>query len=217
MTQSNDPQSSTHTSDWNLETVFVHSGRITQTDGIHRGIPTVPPIHASTTYIHESASALDQAFNSLTDTSNPSFVYSRMGNPSVAAFEDAMTRAEKGIGAVAFGSGMAAIHAALLAAGLTAGAKIVVSQDLYGPTITLIRKLFTTVGAQLILVDLCQPEAINLIRAEEPDIIYIETISNPLVKVIDIDTISTVAREIDAITIVDSTFTTPFLDRKSVV
>jgi cystathionine gamma-synthase/methionine-gamma-lyase len=108
---------------------------------------------------------------------------------------------------------MAAIHAALLAAGLTTGAKIVVSRDLYGPTITLIRKLFTTVGAQLVLADLCQPAALDLIRSEEPDIIYIETLSNPLVKVIDIDAISAIAHEIDAVTIVDSTFSTPYLLR----
>ena len=124
-----------------------------------------------------------------------------------------MTQAECGIGAVACGSGMAAIHAALLAAGLTTGTKVVASQDLYGPTITLLRKLFVPVGAELVLIDLCEPEGIERLRTEEPDIIYVETISNPLTKVVDVDAISTIAHEIGATTIVDSTFTTPCLLR----
>jgi cystathionine beta-lyase/cystathionine gamma-synthase len=65
----------------------------------------------------------------------------------------------------------------------------------------------------LVLVDLCKPEAIDLIRTEQPDVIFTETISNPLVKVIDLDAISAVAKEVGAITIVDSTFTTPYLVR----
>jgi cystathionine gamma-synthase/methionine-gamma-lyase len=206
--------SATHLPSWSIETQLVHSGqdgRPTSPD--HVGKPTVRPIYASTTYIHESLEALDLAFSGKTSKGEVAFVYARQGNPNANAFEEAMTQAERGVGAIACGSGMAAIHAALLAGGLTSGTKIVASQDLYGPTITLLRKLFVTVGAELILTDLCQAEGIERIRTEEPDIIYVETISNPLTRVIDLDAISAVAHEIGAVTIVDSTFTTPCLLR----
>jgi cystathionine beta-lyase/cystathionine gamma-synthase len=199
---------------WSIETQLVHSGqskRPASPDDI--GNPTVSPIYASTTYLYNSVEALDQAFDGKTSKGETAFVYARQGNLSANTFEEAMTRAERGVGAVACGSGMAAIHAALLAGGLTTGTKIVASQDLYGPTITLLRKLFVTVGAELVLVDLCEPEGIEHIRTEEPDIIYIETISNPLAKVVDLDVINAIAREIGATTIVDSTFTTPCLLR----
>lgn len=218
MTQHNSIHStgdlSTNPSTWSIETQLVHSGQSKRPESLDQaGNPTIRPIYASTTYLYESVEALDQAFSGKTLKGDAAFVYARQGNPSADTFEEAMTLAERGVGAVACGSGMAAIHAALLTAGLTTGTKIVASQDLYGPTITLLRKLFVTVGAELVLVDLCQPEGIERLRSEEPDIIYVETISNPLTKVADLDIISAIAREIGATTIVDSTFTTPYLLR----
>ncbi|GCE17206.1 hypothetical protein KDK_10060 [Dictyobacter kobayashii] len=209
MTQQNTPQPS----DWNLETRLVHGGRNKVPGSTTGGHPTVRPIFASTTYTHENIEALDQAFSGKTPDGEQAYVYARQGNPNAYGFESAMAQIEGGVGAIAFGSGMAAIHAALLAAGLTTGTKIVASRDLYGPTITLLRKLFTTVGTQLVLADFCQPAVYDLLRDEEPDVIYVETISNPLTRIVDLDAISTVAREIGAVTIVDSTFSTPYLTR----
>ncbi len=211
MTQQESTTDAAQTTAWNIETQLVHSGRSNCSSD--SGTPTVRPIYASTTYIHESVEALDRAFEGTTPGGEPAFVYARQANPNACAFEDAMTCAENGVGASACGSGMAAIHVALLAAGLTSGAKVLASQDLYGPTITLLRKLFTPIGAELVLTDLCKTEALDLIRAEQPDVIYAETLSNPLVKVVDLDAISAVAREVGAVTIVDSTFTTPYLVR----
>ena len=179
MSQQDTPQTPL---DWNIDTLLVHGGRSKKANRTTGGTPTVRPIHASTTYLHTSVEDLDQAFSGTTPDGAPAFVYARQSNPNAVGFEEALARIEKGIGAVACGSGMAAIHIALLAAGLTTGAKVVASQDLYGPTITLICKLFTTVGAQLVLTDLCTPEAIDIIREEEPDIIYVETVSIRLSK-----------------------------------
>ncbi|QBD82400.1 PLP-dependent transferase [Ktedonosporobacter rubrisoli] len=177
------------------------------------GTPTVPPIYASTTYLHSSTEALDQAFNGTTPEGEAAFVYARQGNLSANAFEEALNRVEGGIGTISFSSGMAAIHAALMAAGLAPGAKIVASQDLYGASISLLQKVFIPIGVQVILRDLCTPDAADFIREEEPDVIFIETISNPLTRIIDLDAISAAAREVEAITLVDSTFTTPYLLR----
>ncbi|GCE49332.1 cystathionine gamma-synthase/methionine-gamma-lyase [Thermosporothrix hazakensis] len=202
----------TNKKDWDLETLLIHSGRTTLS-ALPTGTPTVQPIHASTTYLYDSVEALDKAFEGTTPEGEPAFVYARHGNPSTNTFEEAMTTAEGGAGAVSFGSGMAAIHAAILAAGVAPGAKILASKDLYGATIGLFQKVFAPQGVTIVLKDLCTPDVAEVIEEEEPDIIFVETISNPLVKLVDLDAISTASRAIGAVTIVDSTFTTPYLVR----
>lgn len=197
---------------WNIDTLLVHGGKRHRPATI-AGKPTINPIYASTTYIHDSAEALDQAFSGSAATGEQAYVYARQGNPNAGALEDALAQVEHGVGAMAFGSGMAAIHAALLAAGLVPGTKIVASQDLYGPTIGLLRKVFVPVGVEVVLADLCCTDAAELIREEQPDVVYVETLSNPLVKLVDLDAIATAAQEVGAVTVVDSTFTTPYLVR----
>jgi len=154
---------------------------------------------------------LDAAFSGTSSDGEPAFVYARQGNPNANALERTLAEAEGGVGAVAFGSGMAAIHGSLLAAGAAPGVKIVASQDLYGPTVGLLQKVFAPNGVTITLCDLCHEQAADIIRAEEPDIVYVETLSNPLVKLVDLDALSEAAHEVGAICVVDSTFTTPYL------
>lgn len=195
---------------WHTDTVFVHGGRDTRTSGT-QGTPTIPPIHATTTYLHENVELLDAAFSGTTPDGEPAFVYARQGNPNANALEETLAQAESGVGALAFGSGMAAIYTALLAAGATPGAKILASQDMYGPSIGLLQKLFAPNGVTITLCDLCGEQASDSIRAEEPDIVFVETLSNPLVKLVDLDALSSAAHEVGAVCVVDSTFTTPYL------
>lgn len=198
------------TPSWNIETLLVHGGPRSRPDNL-AGTPTIRPIHASTTYLYPSVEDLDQSFEGTTPTGQPAFVYARQGNPNANELEEALTLAEGGVGAVTFGSGMAAIHAALVAAGLAPGAKVVASQDLYGPTVGLLQKVFAPMGVEIVLNDLCCIDVAEFIRSEQPDVVYIETLSNPLVKMVDLDAVSAAAREVGAVTIVDSTFTTPYL------
>jgi cystathionine beta-lyase/cystathionine gamma-synthase len=199
-------------SEWTLDTLLVHSSKLSRTTN-NSGSPTVQPIYTSTTYLHSDAGALDQAFSGRLPTGEYNYVYARQGNPNAQTLEEVLAQAEGGVGAVVFGSGMAAIHAALLTAGLAPGTKILLAQDLYGPTIGLLRSIFVPVGVQLALYNLCNANVAEIIRAEQPDVIFVETISNPLVKVTDLEAISTAAREVGALSIVDSTFTTPYLVR----
>ncbi|MBV9228584.1 MAG: PLP-dependent transferase [Chloroflexi bacterium] len=197
---------------WTLDTLFVHGGK-DRRDTSNAGVSTVQPIYASTTYLHQNAQALDRAFNDTGSNGEQSYVYARQGNPNAYALEEILAQAEGGVGAVTFGSGMAAIHAALLATGLAPGSKILAAKDLYGSTISLMRKVFVPLGIELSLHDLYGAETADLIRAEQADVVYVETLSNPLVKVIDLDAISAAAKGVGAVTIVDSTFTTPYLVR----
>ena len=197
-------------SSWALDTLLVHSNGVLNVSH-NSGKPTVDPISTSTTYLHTSAEALDQAFSGISPSGESAYVYARQGNPNAQALEKVLTQVERGAGAVVFASGMAAIHAAFLASGLAPGSKILAAQDLYGPTIGMLRTIFIPIGVEVVLHDLCSPNIDEIIQVEQPDVIYVETLSNPLTKVIDLDAISAKAKEVGAISIVDSTFTTPYL------
>ncbi len=194
---------------WSLDTLFVHGGeymRLMQ----QTGTPVIQPIYTSTTYLHTDAETLDQAFDE-NAAGAQSFVYARQGNPNTHALEHVLAKAEGGVGAVVVGSGMAAIQGALLATGLTPGSSILAAQDLYGSTASLLRTVFVPLGMKVVFKDLCCPNAGEIIREEEPDVVFVETISNPLVKITDLDVISAAAREVGATSIIDSTFATPYL------
>lgn len=197
------------TQNWSLDTLFVHGGEYIRP--MHQvGTPTIQPIYTSTTFLHSDTEQLDQAFEK-NAAGEQAFVYARQGNPNTHALEHVLGKAEKGVGAVVMGSGMAAIQGTLMATGLTAGTKVLVAQDLYGATLSLLRTIFAPLGISVVFKDLCCTQAGEIIRAEEPDVIFVETISNPLVKVIDLDTIVAAAREVGAISVIDSTFATPYL------
>ncbi len=195
---------------WSLDTLFVH-GVEHKRSASSTGVPTVEPIYASTTYLHPNAAMLDQAFENTPLNEEQSYVYARQGYPNASSLENVLAQAEGGVGAVAFGSGMGAIHCALLAAGLAPGRKVVVAKDIYGSTLSLLRKVFIPQGVEVVTHDLCCAEAAQLIRDERPDVVYVETLSNPLVKVIDLPALTAAAQEVGAVTVVDSTFTTPYL------
>ena len=107
-------------SSWALDTLLVHSNKLNHTTH-SSGKPTVEPIYTSTTYQHLNAEMLNQAFSGRLPSGEPAYVYARQGNPNAQTLEEVLVQAEKGVGAVVFGSGMAAIHAALLASGLAPG------------------------------------------------------------------------------------------------
>ncbi len=197
-------------SSWALDTLLVHGEKVTTTAN-NAVVPTTQPIYASTTYLHTGAEALDQAFTGRLSSGEQAYVYARQGNPNAQTLENTLAQAEKGAGAVVFASGMAAIHAALLTAGLAPRAKILAAQDLYGPTIGLLRTIFKPIGVEVLLRDLCCPHAGQIIREEQPDVVFVETISNPLTRVTDLLAISSAAHDVGAVSIVDSTFTTPYL------
>lgn len=199
-------------SSWKLETLLVHGTGRERTMSA-AGTPTIQPIYASTTYLHDDTELLDHALDGKLPSGEPAFAYGRQGNPNACALGELMAKAESGVGAVVYGSGMAAIHAALLASDLAPGSKVVAAQDLYGATITLLRKVFMPMGVEVILCDLYNADVVALIQAEQPDVVFVETLSNPLVKMIDLDAVAAAAQEVGAISIVDSTFTTPYLVR----
>jgi cystathionine gamma-synthase/methionine-gamma-lyase len=144
----------------------------------------------------------------------PGYIYTRFGNPTVAALEQAILSLEGGVAAVAYASGMAALHAAMLACELSPGSTILASQDLYGATLDLLVLLFGQFDIKTVTADFSDLPSLAA-KAEElrPRVLIAETISNPLLKICDIDACAAIAKIHHARLIVDNTFATPYLCR----
>jgi cystathionine gamma-synthase/methionine-gamma-lyase len=140
------------------------------------------------------------------------YVYGRYGNPTVTALEEAVATLEDGEAGLAFASGMAAIHTALLAVGARAGSAVVAAQDVYGATYALLDQLLRSQGVFVRFVDATDLQAVeSACRELKPVALLVETISNPLLKVADLPALADIAHQHGSALLVDNTFATPFL------
>jgi cystathionine beta-lyase/cystathionine gamma-synthase len=172
--------------------------------------PVSMPIYHSVGYLYDDMADLDAVFGG----QQPGYVYTRYGSPTVTSFEQVMAGVEGADDAVAFASGMAAVHAALLGAGARAGTTIVSAADVYGATYALLERSLSTLGMRVCFVDITDLEHVRQVVAQEqPAVVLCETISNPLIKVADVPALVDIAREVGAALIVDNTFATPYLYR----
>src|SRR5437764_10941143 len=166
---------------WAFDTLAAHAGERHAGDEPASGWrPTATPIHNASGYFMPSLDALDEVFAG----QRPGYFYSRDGNPTVRAFEAAVAALEGAPIVGAFGSGMAAIYAALLAAGVGPGDTMLATQDLYGLTRVLLATHFADLGVQTTFVDMTDLAAVEQALAAGAKALYLETISNPLVKVL---------------------------------
>ncbi|MEX2162525.1 MAG: aminotransferase class I/II-fold pyridoxal phosphate-dependent enzyme [Anaerolineales bacterium] len=158
------------------------------------------PIHMSTTYLRAA------------DGSYPGgYVYGRSGNPNRAALESAMAQLEGGAAAAAFSSGLAAIHAIFQS--LAAGEHAVVSTDIYHGTHSLLEKVMARWRLEISFVDFQDMTAVKAAAKANTRLIYLETPSNPLLKIIDLAQAAEAAHSLGARLVVDNTVPTPILQR----
>jgi cystathionine gamma-synthase/methionine-gamma-lyase len=123
-----------------------------------------------------------------------------------------MANLEGGEAAYAFASGMAAMHAAILAAGVRAGSTVVAALDVYGATFALLNRFFTQLGATVRLVDVADLAAVEAALVElKPAALIAETISNPLLKVAPVPALAQLTRRYGAQFLLDNTFASPYL------
>lgn len=203
-----------------FETRAVHAGERRSPDSAHgersKGSGTDQhltsintPIHPSTTFPQPDMEKTDRILGG----EEPGYSYGRYGNPTVAAFEQAIEELEGSGKAFAFGSGMAAMHAALVSAEV-AGGKVLAAEQLYGSTATLLLQVFGPLGVETRFVDSYDLGAVReKIGTLSPRAIVIESISNPLLRVADVPEIARIAKEAGSALIVDNTFGTPYLQR----
>ena len=139
------------------------------------------------------------------------FEYARTGNPTRSAYEAAIASLEGGAWGLAFASGMAAETTILQT--LSAGDHVVAADDLYGGTFRLFDKVFRRFGLAFTHVDMADPENIRAAINRNTRLVWLETPTNPLLKIVDIAAVAAIAHESGLKVVVDNTFASPFLQR----
>jgi len=183
------------------------------TDLLHAGVTkedkgaTLPPIYQNTAFEQQCAADLEGIF----ENRRPGYCYTRVGNPTVTAFENRITKLEKGIASIACSSGMAAITNAVLNI-LRSGDEIVSSASLYGGSYDLFRD-FNSFGITTKYVENNNWEALEQAFTDKTRLVFAETIGNPSLDVTDIDRLSEVAHKHNVPLIIDNTAATPVLIR----
>jgi cystathionine gamma-synthase len=181
-----------------FETLAVHAGAEpdAQTGAV------VPAIQMSTTFKQDGVGGLRAGFE-----------YGRSGNPTRLALEEAIAALEGGAHGLAYASGLAATQNVLYL--LEPGDRLLMSDDVYGGTWRLADNVWRRYGIETDALDLRDLDAVAAAFAADrpPRMVWIETPSNPLLKVIDISAVARLAAVVGATTVVDSTFATPYLQR----
>ncbi len=192
-----------HSPDLSPETLSVHAGI-----GRYENRPVVPPIYETSTFSFDTVEQGAALFAGR----EKGYIYSRMGNPTVRALENAIATLEGGCDGLACGSGMAAIHTAL-AAFLTAGDHLVCSEAVYGPTSNLVDQVLTRFGIETTLVDTSDTRAVAGAMQRNTKVVFVETPGNPTLVVSDLQAVSAIAHEHGARLIVGNTFMSPILQQ----
>jgi len=179
-----------------IETLAVHAGR--RTDPATGAL--VPPISLSTT------------FERAQDGEYPlGFSYSREGNPNRRCLEECLAALEGGTEALAFPSGMAAVNA--IVQGLEPGDHIIAPDDVYYGVRKLIGEVFGKWRLEVTYIDMTDLGAVNAAVRPNTRLVWVETPSNPLLKIADLPAIAAIAHRANAISVCDGTFATPALQR----
>lgn len=192
----------THT--FGFSTRSIHAGQRPDPETGARAMP----IYATTSYVFDDAQHAADLF-ALQTFGN---IYTRIGNPTTAAFEERMASLEGGVGALATASGMAAQLISILTLAQQ-GDEIVSSRSLYGGTYTQFDVTLRRMGIDVTFVDIHDPAAIEAAITDRTKAVYAEIIGNPSADVLDIEAVAAIAHRHGLPLIVDNTFATPYLCR----
>ncbi|MFQ3783284.1 bifunctional cystathionine gamma-lyase/homocysteine desulfhydrase [Staphylococcus saprophyticus] len=177
----------------NKKTQLIHGG---QTTDPYTGAVTTP-IYQTSTYMQDGIGDMRQGYE-----------YSRSANPTRSALEGLIADLEQGESGFAFGSGMAAISAVIML--LDKGDHLLINSDVYGGTYRALTKVFNRFGIDAEFIDTTNIEAVEQYIKPETKMLYIETPSNPLLRVTDIKKSAEIAKKHHLISVVDNTFMTPY-------
>ena len=167
------------------------------------------PIYQTSTFVFDSAAQGGSRFALQED----GYIYSRLGNPTCAVAEEKIALLEGTESCVSAGSGMGAISSALWTL-LEQGGHLVASETLYGCTFALMNHGLTRYGVDVTFVDMTDLDAVQKALRPDTKAVYLETPANPTLKIMDIETISAMAHQIEGCqVVVDNTFCTPYIQR----
>ena len=176
-----------------IETKFIHAGA--EPDPSTGAIMT--PIFQTSTYVQEAPGK------------NKGFEYARSQNPTRQALEEALAVIENGQYGLAFSSGVAATDAVIKL--LSPGDEVIAANDMYGGTYRLFSKIFEKFGIRFIYTDTTDTENIKKVVSPKTKLIWLETPTNPLMNITDIEAVSIIAKRAKAWLCVDNTFASPYL------
>ncbi len=184
-----------NSSELGFDTRAIHAGQ--KPDPTTGAIMT--PVYLTSTYVQESPGQ------------HKGYEYSRTKNPTRATYERCLANLEAGEFGFAFASGCAATTTVLHL--LKAGDHVIAGDDLYGGTVRLFDRVFTQMGIEITYVDLLRPENFDKHKKPNTKLVWIETPTNPLLKIIDIKAVSERAHAAGVMVAVDNTFMSPYFQR----
>jgi cystathionine beta-lyase/cystathionine gamma-synthase len=177
-----------------------------ETRAIHVGQDPDPSTGATITPVFQTVTYTQDAIGK-----NKGYEYSRGGNPTKEALEACLASLEGGRFGVCYGSGMAAITGAMQLA--RAGDHVVVADDLYGGSYRLFTRVLPEYGVEFGWVDATRPEEVEKACRAETKIVWIESPTNPMLRLVDVAACAEIAHRHDALLVIDNTFATPYLQR----
>ncbi|MFJ3035062.1 cystathionine gamma-synthase [Curtobacterium pusillum] len=182
-----------------FSTRAVHAGQ--EPDGPTGAV--IPPIHLTSTYVQDGIGGMRNGYE-----------YSRAGNPTRDSLQTLLADLDGGVAAFSFASGLAA-EDALLRAALVPGARVVMGNDVYGGTHRLVSRLHVPWGVELVVVDMSDLDQVRaaLDGAPERTVLWVETPTNPLMKIADIAALAELGHGAGALVVVDNTFASPYLQQ----
>ena len=177
-----------------------------ETRAIHVGQEPDPATGATITPIYQTSTYTQEALGK-----HKGYEYSRTGNPTRTALESALASLENGKYGLCFASGLAATSIVLCL--LKSGDEVIAGNDLYGGTSRLFSRVFTNFGIKFYFVDGCNPKNFEAKISPKTKLIWIETPTNPMLRLIDIKEISKITKLKKILLAVDNTFATPYFQK----
>ncbi|MCD6555970.1 MAG: aminotransferase class I/II-fold pyridoxal phosphate-dependent enzyme [Bacteroidales bacterium] len=190
-----------------FNTKLVHAGSYDDVFG-----SATTPIYQTSTFMFKNAQHGADCFAGKSD----GYIYTRIGNPTINAFEDAVAELEHGFGGVATSSGMAAVSTVYMAL-LGKDKHIVCSSSVYGPSRGVLERDFSRYGVEMTFIDTSDLQQIKDAIKDNTSVLYIETPTNPTMQITDIEEASKIAHQHGVTVVVDNTFSSPYLQNPLVL
>jgi len=193
----------THLKDSGFNTKLIHAGAFDDAYG-----SATVPIYQTSTFSFKSAQDGADCFAGR----SKGFIYTRIGNPTIRALEQAVAELEGGFDGIATSSGMGAVNSMYFAL-LGASSHIVSSGAVYGPARGILEQDYSRFGVEATFVNTSDTEAITRAIRPNTKVLYIETPANPTMEITDLEACSKIAKEHNLLLVVDNTFSSPYLQR----
>ena len=190
------------TRDFKFETLQLHAGQVVDPATKSRAVP----IYQTTSFVFDDT----QEGADLFALRKPGNIYTRITNPTTAAFEERIAALEGGVGALATASGMAAVTYTILALA-HAGDHVVAASTIYGGTFNLLKETLPRYGITTTFVDVDNLEEVEVAIKDNTKLVLIETLGNPLINIPDLEKLAEIAHKHQIPLVSDNTFATPYL------